>query len=327
MAYREAPGKSYVEKLKRKGCLFISTGLMEELDNQLRELGVPAGMITIHAAPIPEDRPDTDPQALYVGYPSLYDTSEYIADEVKIEVSVRSLQLPSATVSVQSLLFRFNPRPAYAEIPFQVAAAEARKTFLEKAFLLHEEFGKPDRSRIRTERMSRHLYDLFRMMHTDIGEQALSDHALYDRLIRHREWYSRISWVDYRSLGHETLSFLPAAEVMEDYRRDYQTMQEQMIYEETAPFDELIRQLKLLQGKFRLKYERKALGEIIDDALKQLQASGLSGKTDGNFYETDVVYDPGSYVPGGTGDKRVIYKVVFLYQNEQLIFERIAAIV
>ena len=125
-------------------------------------------------------------------------------------------------------------------------------TFLEKAFLLHEEFGKPDKEKIRSNRMSRHLYDLHKIKNTTLADEALADTGLYNHLMQHRERYMRISWVDYSSLQRETISFVPIAEVVEAYRADYKTMQEQMIYEENSPsFDELISSLEDLLQKFR----------------------------------------------------------------------------
>jgi hypothetical protein len=251
MEYLENPSKTAVERLKRKGCSFTSNELREELEKQIAALGVPTGMIAIEAAPVHEKFPDTDPQTLYVRYPTLYEPNTYITDEVKIEVSVRSLRTPYTTVPVQSLLNEINPNPAYGEVPFPVDVVEPRKTFLEKAFLLHEEFGKPDKSKIKTERMSRHLYDLGNIMHTQFGREALDDYNLYEYLIKHREWYSRISWVDYQSLKRTTISFIPPEDILETLRQDYLSMQEQMIYGDALPFDDLIDQLKILQGEFR----------------------------------------------------------------------------
>ena len=214
MEYVEIPSKSYLERLKRAGCAFTTNQMKAELENQLRALGLPNDTVRIEAAVVPVNMPDTDPQTIYVHYPSLYEPNEYIPDNVKIEVSVRSRRIPFKQVPIQSLLYETNPRPVYAEIPFLVEAVEPRKTFIEKIFLLHEEFGRPDRARIRTERMSRHLYDLFKMMNTPIGAAALADHALYEILIQHRQLYSRISWVDYASLSYETVSFIPVTDVL-----------------------------------------------------------------------------------------------------------------
>lgn len=320
MEYRDAPGKNYVETLKRRGCEFTSNQLLEELRNQLTALAVPDGMITILAAPVPEDHPDTDPQILFVQYPSLYAPNKYIPDEVKIEVSVRSLRNPFTTVFIQSLLYTHNPNPAYAEIPFPV---EVRKTFLEKIFLLHEEFGKPDRGRIRTQRMSRHLYDLYKMMHTQVGIDALADHELYNHLIQHRQRYMRIGWVDYASLGHETISFLPIEEVIADYRVDYETMREQMIYEEVVPFDDIISALKSLQGRIRIKHEHKTLDEIIVDAIARLKAWDKYESRNGNTYDVSVVYVSDPYLPESPTNKNITFRIWFKYMNDQLQFENI----
>ncbi len=251
MTYIENPSKSAVTRLKRRGCSFTSNELKAELENQILNLGVPVGMAITYAAPIATRFPDKDPQTLYIKYPSLYEPNNYLADEVKIESSVRSLQIPYTTVPIHSLLNEINPNPAYGEEPFNVDAVEPRKTFLEKAFLLHEEFGKPDRSKIKSTRMSRHLYDLGSIMNTHFGREALEDFKLYEYLIKHREWYNRISWVDYQSLKPPTLSFIPSNDILHLYRQDYEIMQEQMIYGDALHFDDLIDQLKILQGEFR----------------------------------------------------------------------------
>ena len=295
MAYEENPTKGHVERIRRKGCAFTSTTLLAELSNQFIALGVPAGALSIEADPVSEKMPDKDPQTLHVRYRSLYDPNPYIADEVKIEVSAKSLKTPYTVRPVLSILTEFFPNAAYAETPFDVQVVEPRKTFLEKAFLLHEEFGKPDIARIRHERMSRHFYDLVNLMNAAAGRQGLEDHDLYDHLVAHRQSYSRISWVDYSTLKHVSITFLPPAAVLEAYRADYEIMQENMIHEETPPaFDYLIEQLKILRGRFRLKQEPRPLEEIIERAIAQLQG------TEGDQLATTVVYtsDPARLAEG-----------------------------
>lgn len=323
MKYEEHPTKSYLDRLRRKGCTFTSTTLRDELENQLAALGVTANAIIVEAEPIPEKFPDTDPQVLYVKYNSLYDPNPYIADQVKIEVSVRSLKIPFTTRPVLSILSEYFPNPAYAETAFEVAVVEPRKTFLEKAFLLHEEFGKPDKSKIRSERMSRHFYDLVMIMDNSIGKDALTDHDLYEHLIIHRQDYMRASWVNYQSLNHATIYFLPPAEVLELYRQDYEIMQQQMIYEQAMSFDDVIQQLKILQGRFRLKKEVKLLEEIITDALNNLQDYMKQHPTATSF-ETQVVYTSDPYKPAGPVNKTIIFGVRFTRNGDRIIFESIS---
>jgi hypothetical protein len=323
MSYIENPSKSYVEKLKRTGCAFTSNELKVELDKQLVALGVPADMIVIAAAVVPEKRPDTDPQVLFIKYPSLYEPSAYLADEVKVEVGVRSLKIPYTQAVVQSLLHELYPNPAYAEIPFLVTAVEPRKTFLEKAMLLHEQFNRPNIINIKTERMSRHLYDLVNLMDTAFGRDALADHDLYNYLVQHRQWYSRISWVNYQSLGHSTLSFLPPPAVLEMYREDYEAMQEKMIYEKAMPFDDVIHQLKILQGRFRIKMYPTELADVIEAAEIRLQ-SQAAALSEGQPITITVTYpsDPGHSAAGD--NNAVTYLITLLSREGRLFFENIS---
>jgi len=317
MEYQEDPPRKYVDELKRKGCLFTSNELRAELLSQLVTLGIPTNRVTVDADPIPEKFPDTDPQVLHVKYHSLYDPLPYIADEVKIEVSVRSLRTPFTTRPILSILSEVFPNPAYAEQSFDVTVVEPRKTFLEKAFLLHEEFGKPDKTKIRHERMSRHFYDLVMNMDNGIGADALEDHELYDHLIIHRQGYSRISWVDYASLGHTTLLFLPPAEMLDQYRNDYAAMQETMIYGDSPSFDELIDKMKHLQGRFRLKKDARLLQDILDIALRQ------ADKLEGDKLSTTVVYVADPTKPEGPVNNKKNYRIEFSRNGGTLMFENI----
>jgi len=311
--YQENPSNSFLHNLKRDGCVFTSTTLREELTAQLTILGVPDGYVTIEPKAVPADHPDTDPQTLYIRYPPLYDPNPYIADEVRVEVSVRSFQMPVTQRPILSMLSEFFPGAAYPEQPFTVTIMEPRKTFLEKLFLLHEEFGKPDRTKIRYERMSRHPYDLVKMMDSPVAVDALSDHDLYDHLIVHRQRYSRISWVDYPSMGYGTLSFLPPPEVLEKYIVDYADMQEHFIHEDIPPsFPELHQQLKRLQGMVRLKKDGRSLDEIL--ALALAQAQNMPGKT---INVTIVI------PPDYAGGREAQYRVDFIRQGESLQFEEV----
>jgi len=78
---------------------------------------------------------------------------------VLIEVGARSLMEPVDYKSIISILSsEFNELP-FAEKEIMIPVVSPKRTFLEKIFLLHEEFQKETKL-IRVERMSRHLYEL-----------------------------------------------------------------------------------------------------------------------------------------------------------------------
>ena len=81
--------------------------------------------------------------------------------------------------------------------------------------------------------MTRHLYDISRLMDTEYLEKAIEDKELYDTIIAHRNKLTKVSWVDYDTHKYKTLNFLPPAEVIDEYEKDYLAMKESMFYGET----------------------------------------------------------------------------------------------
>jgi len=234
--YKVAPSHSYVKTLKKKGCQFTSTVINEALAKRLKELDVPPGMLQIEVEAVKPELPDKDPQSLYIHYPSLYDSSPYIPNVVKIEFGVRSLKEPYAPVAIRSILAEETDSTIYTETTFMVTAVEPRKTFMEKLILLHEKFLMGMNSEDVGERQSRHLSDLREMQQKGIGTLAIQDSALYEQLLEHRRHYVRLKNVDYSKMSLSGLLFLPPPKLLEVFRKDYELMLEEMIYGDAPNF-------------------------------------------------------------------------------------------
>ena len=140
------------------------------------------------------------------------------------------------------------PKAPFAEPKFMVRAVLPERTFLEKLFLLHEEFAKP-KDLIRVERMSRHLYDIGQMLKTPITERAINDADLYRQVVEHRRTFIGLRGFDYDTLCPETLNIVPPASVIEQWKLDYENMRLHMIYGESEPFDMLVWNLTKLNTK------------------------------------------------------------------------------
>ncbi len=190
----------------------------------------------------------TDPEIILVNYKSVLPTSEYIRHAVKIEVSGRSMHEPVVEHNIRSMIDSAFPETPFAEDAFKVWAVIPQRTFLEKMFLLHEEFAKPTEE-IRAERMSRHMYDLERMMRTPIAKEALQDTELYNAVIEHRRKFIGLRGFDYSTLQPDKLNILPPTpEIEQLWREDYRRMRDTMIYGESVEFDELIKMMRVLMG-------------------------------------------------------------------------------
>ena len=169
--------------------------------------------------------------------------------KVQIEISCRSLREPFTQKAFGSLVDEeFSDKP-FVEPLFSVPTVNLERTFLEKLFLLHEEFHRP-KDKVRVNRLSRHLYDVFQLSNAGIAEKAFQNQELYETIVAHRYKYARVGNVDYNLHNPKTLNPIPIAAVIKAWDQDYSKMKEDMIYEVSKPsFNELIQNLEQLKEK------------------------------------------------------------------------------
>ena len=191
-----------------------------------------------------------DGQCLLFHYPSVFPegTAGYVAPVVKIELGARSDDWPHVIKSIQPyVLEQFPVLDGDAACTVRVLAAE--RTFWEKACLLHEETFRPA-DKPRKLRMARHYYDLWCLLQAGIGERALADTALFQRVAAHRETFFRYSWVDYTTHRPGTFRLAPPEAQLADWRNDYQKMLGPMFFGDVPTFDEMISAAEAFARRF-----------------------------------------------------------------------------
>ena len=249
--FSEELSYSQIKKLKRISSEFISTDFKDELEKTMIDIGVPTNMFTIKATPIPETMKDTvDPQEIVIEYVSILEPIEYLPDTIKVEVSARSIKEATQIRAINSIVDGLLPEIGLLGESFQVCTIEPQVTMLEKIFLLHEEFTKSI-SDMRHLRMSRHLYDLYKLHESSYAVIAIKDKSLYERIIAHRQQFIRQSGIDYDHHGGETISFIPPNHILDAYKNDYEKMNLNMIYGDAPSFDALIEKLNGIQELIR----------------------------------------------------------------------------
>ncbi len=242
------------DKLRRAACSFVRDKLQHELHNALINEGMPEEMFKIHVNIT--SITTTDPEIIEVEYPSHFETNPYIRNVVRIEVSGRSMSEPVQDVTLTPIIDEVFPDSRWEKNTFAVRAVLPERTFLEKIFLLHEEFSKPTEN-IRVERMSRHMYDIGQILQTPIAERALNDEQLYRQVIQHRKTFIGLRGFDYDTLFPSTLSILPPESVKDAWHSDYEQMRLHMIYGKSIPFNDLIEQLGILNDRIKqLEYHK-----------------------------------------------------------------------
>ena len=189
---------------------------------------------------------DQDPKIILLYYPNVIESVGYIQPKVQIEIGCRSLREPLKIAEFNTLIDEYYPQARFAMPAIQIPTVLPERTFLEKIFLLHEEFSKPTQA-IRVERLSRHLYDVYQLSKTEIKQNALNDSELYATIVKHRHNFTRISKVNYNLHQPQTINPIPPNEVIKAWEADYNTMLSEMIYGDAPTFEELIQELTLLR--------------------------------------------------------------------------------
>ncbi|MBR6054188.1 MAG: nucleotidyl transferase AbiEii/AbiGii toxin family protein [Bacteroidales bacterium] len=228
-----------IRKLSRK---YIAEEVAPELSAILRVLGAydcEVGYKTRRDS-------DADPTVLLVPYYSILPEDPYIKAVVKVEFSCRSPREPREMRSIRPFAAELSPLIEFPETVVPTVVPE--RTFLEKVFLLHEEFQK---DYPRHKRMSRHLYDIYRLAKFGVADRAIADTSLYDSLVQHRSVYNAIRGIDYGGHSRERLSFVPPEHLLPLWEEDYRSMQDQFIYGESPSFPDLLKTLRTLQDRLR----------------------------------------------------------------------------
>jgi hypothetical protein len=240
--------KNQIDKLRKKSCLYVSTELKDALQAQLEQNGLNANLFSLQAKE--SANTDTDPQILELTYSSLFQVDEYLPQRVLIEIGGRSLREPAEDCPLQSFIGQHFKTLPFADKPFLALTVNPQRTFIEKVLLLHEEFLKlPERSK--PNRMSRHLYDIHRMMDTDFGLNAVKNDILFQTIVAHRKKYTPIKNIDYSFHTPQTIQVIPPADRIVAWKQDYQIMKSNMIYGDAPSFETLLKRMDLLKKRFQ----------------------------------------------------------------------------
>ncbi|MDR1876415.1 MAG: nucleotidyl transferase AbiEii/AbiGii toxin family protein [Flavobacteriaceae bacterium] len=234
------------DRLRRVACSFVREKLQFDLVKQLEINGISPDNFSIKVNITPIST--TDPEIIEVEYQSLFEEFGYIKRRVIVEVSGRSMSEPLQLVQLQSIIDEEFPKTDFTEKAFELQAVVPQRTFIEKICLLHEEFAQSIEF-MRTERMSRHLYDLVQIMDTSVATEALTNKKLYSSVVEHRRIFVGLKEFDYSTLAPQSINIIPPANIIDLWRTDYEIMQSTMIYGDTLPFNELIDKIKQLNER------------------------------------------------------------------------------
>ncbi len=235
---------SQVSKLRKRSFKYITEKFIPILTHKYIDAGF-SNILLLHTE---TNSTDEDPVKIEVKYPSVTEKSRYLPPRVLIEIGSRSMIEPYSEKRIISFVGEQFKRRKFADTEITIPVVNPERTFLEKVFLLHEEFQQPIQ-KIKVERKSRHMYDLEKLMDTEFAERAITDTELYKHIVVHRKAITPLRGIDYTNHVPEKIDLIPPAKVMDAWKKDYQQMQESMIYKESLPFIKLMERITELNAR------------------------------------------------------------------------------
>lgn len=240
----DGPEKAPSRKQRQKRLEALKGACQERIQSDilpaLREAltsSLPVGAAAAIEPAGPEEDPDQ--QTILFAYPqALAMPSGYLRRVVKVELGARSDTEPSESPVVRPYLAEALP-DLFRDAAFPVRAVAPRRTFWEKAFLLHEETCRPQ-DKPRRRQLARHYYDLWSLIRKGVGEEALTDPGLFDRVAEHRQVFFPYGWMDYTTYRPGAFRLIPPDSQHGAWKRDYEAMQGEMFFGEVPSFDEIL---------------------------------------------------------------------------------------
>ena len=241
-----ALSRNQVEKLKNVCSKRIKEDLLPTLHSRIARAMPKGEKWTLELA---GKNVDPDQQTLLFTYPSvLPEKQTYVARSVKIELGARSETEPAEEPTIQPFVVD-DANEALGPSAFTVKTVAARRTFWEKAMLLHEEYHRPAGKPIKPG-LSRHYYDLWSLIEKGIAAEAVADSSLFERVALHSKSFFRQTWLDYETLKRGTLRMVPPASRLGKWRGDYEAMRGEMFLSEPPEFDEILAAVKKFESSF-----------------------------------------------------------------------------
>jgi len=240
--------KTQITKLRKASSTFVKEKLAPQLLEKLQEMGVPGEEFKVRCSA--DGDADTDPLPIYIEYKSVAGASPYLADKVILEVGARSLMEPAEKRQIQSFVAEIYGDQNFVDKPFEVSTVLPSRTFLEKIFLIHEQFQLNEQIPPRN-RMSRHLYDIEKLMDTVHAANAFKDKELFEHIVAHRKSLTPIRGITYDKHIPSEINILPPQKIVALWEKDYSEFIEHMVVGKKLGFNELITRLTELQKNIR----------------------------------------------------------------------------
>jgi hypothetical protein len=214
-----------LEAIKAACQQYILGPMLEQLSVLLQET-LNAANMNPDRARVERDPDDPDGQSLLLWYPTVTtDGNAYIRRAIKIESGAKSALDPHAPVVVKPYIADDLPNLNLAV--GNVTTVDPSRTFWDKVIILHglrRWWDRRGELKGGGQRVSRHYYDVYRLLASETGRKATGDAAMAEDCVRHARMFFNRPDLDLASAVPGSFALTPHDGMLADLRRDYEAM-------------------------------------------------------------------------------------------------------
>jgi hypothetical protein len=204
---------------------YIRGPLLEQIETLLRQ-AVGAAGLPANRGRVELDADDPDGQSLLVAYPTVTAAgNDYIRRAIKIESGAKSALDPHAPVIVRPFIA---DDLASGDLNVRnVTTVDPSRTFWDKVVILHglrRWFERRGELRGGGQRVSRHYYDVSRLLASESGRRAARDLEMARDCVGHAKMFFNRPDLDLASAAPGSFALTPHDDMLDILRRDYEAM-------------------------------------------------------------------------------------------------------
>ena len=180
-----------------------------------------------------------------IQYPAIF-RDRALLPHILLEIGPLAMWHPSGDFEVSSYASQEFP-DLFDRATCKVKAILAKRTFWEKATILHQEANRGKDKKIPS-RYSRHYYDLAMMVNSDVKKKALLDLKLLESVIEFKQRFYACNWAKYEEALPGSFKLIPPDYRLPELKKDYNAMQN-MIFGKRIEFEKILSILKELEDE------------------------------------------------------------------------------
>ena len=264
----ELEGLSGKKRTARLGAIrtacqeYIRGPLREQMEANLRR-ALDAAKLPANRGRVELDPDDADGQSLLLWYPTVTAAgNDYIRRAIKIESGAKSALDPHSPMTVRP--FVADDLAGRDLSVHNVTTVNPSRTFWDKVVILHglrRWFERRDELRGGGQRVSRHYYDVSRLLAAEAGRDAANNLEMAQDCVRHAKMFFNRPDFDLASAIPGSFALSPHDAMTATLERDYEAMSG-MIFGTVPPFSGLMTSIAEFEQQINRSFEPRAVSRI-----------------------------------------------------------------